>query len=367
MHQSLQPYEERVAQGYLRRDTFGYLVLYNYTNQCTYAKAWDEYTLASRGLIFHKCTGDVVARPFPKFFNLGEHQDTMLLNLPDEPYEVFEKVDGSLGILYWHCGVARIATRGSFTSEQALEGLRILNEKYYSGIYNIAKGMTLLFEIIYPENRVNAGARLVVNYGDIRELVLLAAYNATNGQEFSRSEVEELAKSIGCPIVKQFNHTIEEMVELQKTLPATQEGFVVRFQNGLRVKIKGAEYVRMNKMLNGITPLFVWENMVGGIFPNHMKADIPEEVRVEIETMIKRLEGRYRQVFNEIVEDFNRIPMPSAFQQESERKRHMGIWIRDNRGLLKHPDAMFAHLNNRVEKYIKDCIKPKANVIQEVQ
>lgn len=53
-----------------------------------------------------------VARPFPKFFNLDE----AIANgeqLPAEAFEVTEKLDGSLGILYWLDGEPRLATRGT--------------------------------------------------------------------------------------------------------------------------------------------------------------------------------------------------------------------------------------------------------------
>ena len=66
-------------------------------------KRWDEYTRAARGIIFNKRTGECVARPFPKFFNLGEMPESQLNKIPKDPsnYEVYDKLDGSLGILYW--------------------------------------------------------------------------------------------------------------------------------------------------------------------------------------------------------------------------------------------------------------------------
>lgn len=91
------------------------LILFNYTNAAQFANRWNWFERQSRGLILNRETGEVVARPFPKFFNWGEtNQPTASL------VELTEKIDGSLGILYRHNGEFKIATRGSFTSDQAL-------------------------------------------------------------------------------------------------------------------------------------------------------------------------------------------------------------------------------------------------------
>jgi T4 RNA ligase (RNA_lig_T4_1). len=95
----------------------------NYTEEVQFNKRWDSITLASRGLILDTA-GKIIARPLPKFFNMEE-----LPSIPNEPYEVHEKLDGSLGILYWLDGQPAIATRGSFTSWQAEEATKVLHEK----------------------------------------------------------------------------------------------------------------------------------------------------------------------------------------------------------------------------------------------
>ena len=68
----------------------------------TNLKHWNEYTLKARGIIFDSETGECIALPFKKFFNVNETQNTLIGNLPQEPFEVFDKLDGSLGISYWH-------------------------------------------------------------------------------------------------------------------------------------------------------------------------------------------------------------------------------------------------------------------------
>lgn len=68
-----------------------------YTKACQYERAWNPCTLQCRGLIA-TLDGEVVARPFPKFFNHGE-PEAAHLDL-HAPCRVTDKLDGSLGILY---------------------------------------------------------------------------------------------------------------------------------------------------------------------------------------------------------------------------------------------------------------------------
>ena len=126
------------------------LMIHNYTQRCQFDRHWNTTTLDCRGLITDM-EGNIVCRPFPKFFNVEEHEaeNSPLPELNwNQSFTVTEKMDGSLGILYEsHDGLA-IATRGSFTSEQAVEATRIFREKY--GSFKPIPWCTYLFEIIYP-------------------------------------------------------------------------------------------------------------------------------------------------------------------------------------------------------------------------
>jgi RNA ligase len=59
----------------------GDLRLYHYTDGCVYDGLWDAFSLLARGLVVDRQRKEVVATPFPKFFNLGERGGEP----PDEP------------------------------------------------------------------------------------------------------------------------------------------------------------------------------------------------------------------------------------------------------------------------------------------
>lgn len=252
----LEKLDALVADGWLRsqRHPEADLWIYNYTEKTQYENYWTPETLLCRGLIVDG-DGFVVARPFSKFFNYGTPQAA---DLPAEPFTVTEKIDGSLGILYYLGGEQHIATRGSFVSEQAIEGTRMLRGYDCSH----AQEVTPLFEIVYPENRI------VVDYGGRRELVLLAGIDHHTGRD---AEVEwngPVAERHDCP-------TVEELAALEGP---NREGFVVAFESGFRVKVKFAEYVRLHKIVTGVTARMIWEALRDGASLDALLDGIPDEI-----------------------------------------------------------------------------------------
>src|SRR5690349_3870846 len=145
------------------------LSIYTYTRTAQYEQIWNRVTTRCRGLVADDATGAIVALPLPKFFNVGEHEAgrPYAAPLPDEPFEVYDKVDGSLAVVFHYAGRWRVASKGSFISTQATWGQRHLDARDTSAL---VPGVTYLAEVLYPQNRI------VVDYGDRRDLVLLAAF-----------------------------------------------------------------------------------------------------------------------------------------------------------------------------------------------
>jgi len=255
------------------------LRIYNYTPKVQYDRLWCDVTKSSRGLILDN-DGQIVARPFRKFFNLGEHQPD---EIPSEPFDVFDKADGSLGILYWHDGEPRIATRGSFVSDQSKVATAMLHEQYRDAIDQLQPSLTYLFEIIYPENRI------VVDYGDRRELVLLGAVDTATGEELST------VPDIGFPVIRRFDG-IGDFRELVDHNEPNREGYVVRFRNGMRIKVKMAEYVRLHRLLTMVSTKTIWEMLRAG----ESLQDVLDRVPDEFYEWVKRVERDLREQFAKV-------------------------------------------------------------------
>lgn len=265
------------------------LIIWNYTPKAQYSKTWDEYTTMCRGLITD-LEGNVVARPFPKFFNLNETPETSVENLPAEVPEVTEKMDGSLGILYKVNGKARIATRGSFSSEQAKWATKWLNDNYANRAF--LEGYTYLFEIIYRENRI------VVDYGKREELVLLAMIENETGREVGDLDL------LGFSLPKSYSGTIEYLASCAEYLEGNDEGFVCRYSNGLRVKIKGKEYVRLHRLITGFSSKSIWECLRDGTNIEEMLERVPDEFYQWVASTRKDLQSKFDSIKEQVSKEF---------------------------------------------------------------
>ena len=59
------------------------LTIWNYSPKVQYERLWDDITIQSRGLVTNS-KGEIVARPFKKFFNYEEHEPKDLPNYTSE-------------------------------------------------------------------------------------------------------------------------------------------------------------------------------------------------------------------------------------------------------------------------------------------
>ena len=260
--------EQHIKDGALSRQKHPTLPLYivNYTHQCQFDGPWDDVTMHCRGLIYDDAR-HVIARPFRKFWNLNDSRwpETQEANLPSELPESTKKYDGSLGILWRYRGEWGIATRGSFRSNQSRWGTQWAKRL---DLEACPLTYTPLFEIIYPENRI------VVNY-DFQGLVLLTMVGIEGSDEPSRSMVESKALLAGCRAVKRFDKTLAECVADNSK---NEEGYVLRWPStGLRIKVKLPEYVRLHKLITGISPKTIWEMLKTGEDCGDLLRDVPKE------------------------------------------------------------------------------------------
>lgn len=212
--------------------------------------AWDNPAVRiCRGLIIDE-QENIVARPWAKFFNHGQAEAGQLDMYA--PVEVTDKMDGSLGILHVAPdGRPRIATRGSFHSEQAIHATGLLPEL----LGHFSPGYTFLFEIIYPENRI------VCDYGNMDDLVLLGAVDIETGAYIGPHHAQWYIRWDGQHTEYLPFGTLREALAAPPRKGA--EGMCVRFINESRiVKVKQEEYIRLHRIVTGLSERSVWERMM---------------------------------------------------------------------------------------------------------
>lgn len=306
------------------------IFIYNYTANVQYERKWNEITMLCRGLILDE-NMNIVERPFKKFFNKEEHTPE---EIPDLPFDAFEKMDGSMGILYWIENKPFICTRGSFTSDQSIHATKILYDKYSHTFTKIKRSKTHLFEIIYPTNRI------VVDYGDMDDLVFLTAIDKVTG--------EESVEDIGFPIVKKYDG-INDIEQLKLLESNNKEGFVIRFSNGFRVKMKFEEYCRLHKIITNCSNIVIWEHLSQG----KPLLELLEKVPDEFYDYVKHVQSDLIEKFNLILEE-NKCIFNSLNPNDTRKEKAMFIMKQKNPGIL------FCMLDNKKpDDYIWKMIRPK--------
>jgi len=274
------------------------IVILNYTELTTFERRWNNETMSARGLILDLTEANdngiiyILAKPFEKFFNYGENLDYQEdIDFTQTPV-VMEKMDGSLGISYFFKDEIRFATRGSFISEQAIEATKIWQRNYadsFSWFTYKACPITYLVEIIYPSNRV------VVDYGGVRDLILLGAISifqdshGTGFADYDYEYVTELGFELDMKVARQFDLTLEKMLEMKKEISANEEGWILRYGDK-RVKVKGDEYMTVHRITYGLSTKAKFEAWATGDLDG-LIFKMPEEFRDELETFGKRLDA----------------------------------------------------------------------------
>lgn len=203
-----------------------------------------------RGITFDSKTGDIIRRPLHKFFNVSEKDETQLrlLNFDQEHYADV-KLDGSMcavmrnpetGLLVWGtkmCSPDFHELIENFVSKSGIE-----YEPFCNTLIN--QGYTPIFEYMSRKKRI------VIDYPE-DNLVLLAVRDiVTGGYTY---EFNEFALAYDIPLVESIGKVEDPDAFMQYVHDLKgAEGFVIRWSDGHRVKVKAHEYIQIHKAKEAI-------------------------------------------------------------------------------------------------------------------
>jgi hypothetical protein len=237
-----------------------------------FPQGWTDELRLCRGIVFDR-KANLVALPFPKFFNYGENPETR--DLPtDMAFEATNKQDGHLGIIFQYRGRIILTSRGSFVSATSVLGNEMLAEHIQTlgPDHSWPKHHTLLVEIIHPDTQV------YVDYDGQEEFILIGAYNFQT--------LEDVDYYGLCLLAQQFNLTattihqgksLDELIAFMTDRQiSNQEGYVIRFSSGLRVKIKFQTYIGY-MVADKLSYTYLMNRMITGNL-QRMLDTLPEEI-----------------------------------------------------------------------------------------
>lgn len=244
------------------------LDIYTYGRTCQYEGKWDNITSRCRGIIVNRLTGEIVARPFEKFHNFetgGQpktHATSLALISSGVEMSVWEKMDGFMATLYEWEGQEYIASKGSFTSPHS---------KWATAQYRKQKrgpawpeGWTPVFE------GISASLRIVVDYKSFESLVLLAIINKETGEEMPPAALTNMANLRGFPVPRSLEKSWIDAVHITRSTSVKgEEGFVCTWYFPgvvpFRVKLKYIDYIRLHRIVSGVSPKHIWEALSQGM------------------------------------------------------------------------------------------------------
>lgn len=201
--------------------------------------------LECRGIKFGT-DGRIIARPFQKFFNVGEKQQTHEVDW-SKRHTVMDKLDGSMVHSATVKGHMRFMTRKGITdiANRVEEQFLV---KYRPFLTDMAmRGMTPIFEYTAPDNRI------VIRYTEPR-LILLALRDITSGVYLHSDLTYHEAGIAGVPYV---GHTHDGLARTTVQLTMVRqsldkEGIVIRFDDGHMLKVKADDYVMKHRVIDDL-------------------------------------------------------------------------------------------------------------------
>lgn len=234
-----------------------------------------------RGIIFAP-DGRLISRPFHKFFNVGERTETLLDGIDlGQQHVILEKLDGSMiRAVPMSNGGYRLGTKMGIT-DVAMQAEAFVADKPNLDRFfrdTISQGFTAIFEWCSRKQRI------VIDYPKDR-LVLLAMRHNHDGSYLPMGMLRDLAVDYDLDLVREYPGTVTNMEHLLAETRDLQgqEGWIIRFNNGHMLKLKGSEYVTIHKAKDNILREWCVIELLLDEKSDDIKAFLPDHDRCRLE------------------------------------------------------------------------------------
>ena len=299
----------------------------------------------------------LVSLPMQKFFNLGENPMTMN---PDwsKLVRVDDKLDGSLISTVEandYEGAFFLKSKASFYSKQAIDAAKWLNsngiksERMRKGLVSaVMQGWTVNMEWLSADNQI------VIGY-DEQRLVVLNARHMETGEYMSR---ESMARCFGVDNIVQSFPVPENMEQWITDVDAMTgiEGFVVRFSDGLWVKLKTSAYVSAHGIMSNLSvPRRLYELIVSETVDDY------HYLFANSTHMVQRVEEETARIRGILIEVQNSV---ETFYNENKHLDRKSYAILAQKTLPKHMMSLVMNLFLEKEFTYKEYMLSKYDLFK---
>ena len=287
-----------------------------------------------RGLIFDR-EGNLMSRPFHKFFNVNEREETQM-NVIDlsQTHVIMEKMDGSMIRPILVDGYLRLATKMGVTdvAMQAETWLAASGDNIKGWLRScVENGITPLLEWISPFNQI------VIAY-EAADLVYLGSRVNLTGEYFFDEDVPFTL----VPRYGNVKGNLADYIARQRGAEG-REGDIIRFADGHMLKIKNDWYVRIHKTVDRIV---FDRNIVNLILNEEVDDVVPMLPKVQADR-VREFERRFAERLHDTVEKYDRY-WNNVVASGLDRKRYAQEWmptIQKNDSFA--PNYVFGRFGNR--------------------
>lgn len=200
-----------------------------------------------RGMKFHPKTGAIMARPYHKFFNIGEKDETQhhVIDWSQE-FIILEKMDGSMiHPVFADNTSMHLCTRMGTTDVAAQADAFVASSSilYYEFCEEMKDiGYTPIFEWCSTKQRI------VLLYRE-DQLVLTGCRNNVTGEYLNYDAMRQRAGTYGVPVVNRWRGEVGEIEDFIAATKSKQdeEGHVFRWSSGLMMKQKNDWYCEIHR------------------------------------------------------------------------------------------------------------------------
>lgn len=282
---------------------------------CPVTTLGDAIRRECRGLIFRASDGKIVRRPYHKFFNVGEKEETdpkIIDELMDEDAFSLEKLDGSMIAPFRIGNDIRWGTKMGDTdvAKMVLPFLERNPDYIEFADTAIMSGYTPIFEFCSRQQRI------VVDY-EVERLVLTAMRSTIHGRYMQYEKLLRVAEGTNIEVV-------QPLVFDRDALGV--EGVVIRLSDGHMAKMKAESYMRIHKAKDKIT---VEKNAVDAILNNEIDDLLPELGQEDRDRVValdvalhQFLEARSEELEAEVAEDLRLFKDKKTYALEAQRPHY---------------------------------------------
>lgn len=295
----------------------------------------DPYRLECRGIKFD-LDGNLIGRPFHKFFNYG--QKLITYDWP-KPHRIMTKMDGSMVHSCIINNAVRLCTRMGIT-EQSTAAEEILNERQIFLLRDLnLHGYNAIFEYTAPDNRI------VIDYEE-KKLTLLAIRNIQTGSYYRFSYTEDAFDHIEEHNLSLADNNIDQIKEETTGI----EGYVVAWPDGTYVKIKTNEYCQMHRAVS----FFEREDMILPIILNSQCDDLYPNLSIDRAERLFAFESATMKDYLRYINDVKE--RVEFFKKSGDTRKDFALYVN-----ARYPAgiraAYFSALDGKdVKESVRNCI-----------